>query len=89
MIATAEDVGKFLRAMVDGTLFSEKEQVLYSWVYVFEHTGLVPGYQSWASYSPELDAIVIQFVNTSGGYSWEISNIINNRIIKILAERSL
>lgn len=87
MIATAEDVGIFLRAMVDGTLFSEKEQVLYSWVYVFEHTGLVPGYQSWATYSQELDAIVVQFVNTSVGYSWGISNIIHNRIFEILEER--
>ena len=31
-----------------------------------------------------IDAVVIQFVNTSGGYSWNLSEIVYNRIIKIL-----
>ncbi|MGB0347821.1 MAG: serine hydrolase, partial [Balneolaceae bacterium] len=53
-------------------------------VYFYEHTGLLPGYQSWADYSDESDAIVVQFVNTSGGYSWEKAAIIKNRIIKII-----
>lgn len=87
MIASAEDVGKFLRALINGALFNEAEQQLYSSVYIFEHTGLVPGYQSWAKYDPKLDAVVVQFVNTSGGYSWEISNVINQRIFKILEKR--
>lgn len=84
MIATAEDVGIFLRAMVDGDLFTHEEREVYTSVYPFNHTGLVPGYQSWATYSPELDAIVVQFVNTSGGFTWEISNVLHGRIFKIL-----
>lgn len=87
MVATAEDVGKFLRAMHDGSLFTEEEQETYSSVYFYEHTGLLPGYQSWAQYSEESDAIVIQFVNTTGGYSWEKGAIIKNRIFKIIERR--
>lgn len=88
MIATAEDVGTFLRAMVDGDLFTHEEREVYTSVYPFNHTGLVPGYQSWATYSPELDAIVVQFVNTSGGFSWEISNVLHGRIFKILEKNN-
>jgi CubicO group peptidase (beta-lactamase class C family) len=44
MIATAEDVGIFLRALNDGSLFDEGEQEIYSSIYVYEHAGLVPGY---------------------------------------------
>lgn len=88
MIATAEDVGIFLRAMVDGDLFTHEEREVYTSVYPFNHTGLVPGYQSWVTYSPELDAIVVQFVNTSGGFSWEISNVLHGRIFKILEKNN-
>ncbi len=87
MVATAEDVGIFLRAMIDGDAFTKTEREIYTSVYPYNHTGLVPGYQSWASYSPELDAVVVQFVNTSGGFSWEISNILHGRIFKILEKR--
>lgn len=65
MIATAEDVGVFLRALIDGTLFNEEEQAIYSSVYEYEHTGWIPGYTSIARYNSDIDAIVIQFVSTS------------------------
>lgn len=39
MLATAEDVGIFLRALNHGSLFDEGEQAIY----VYEHTGLIPG----------------------------------------------
>ena len=45
MVATAEDVGIFLRALNDGTLFNENEQAIYSSIYVYEHKGWVLGYQ--------------------------------------------
>ena len=32
----------------------------------------------------DIDAVVIQFVNTGGGYSWNLSEIVYNRIVKIL-----
>ncbi len=84
MIATAEDVGIFLRALNDGSLFSTDEQTVYSSIYKYEHTGLLPGYQSIAKYHKDIDTIVIQFVSSSGGDFWTISEIVYNRIIKIL-----
>ena len=65
MMATAEDVGIFLRALNDGSLLDEYEQAIYSSVYVYGHTGLLPGYYSIARYHEGIDAVVIQFVNTS------------------------
>jgi D-alanyl-D-alanine carboxypeptidase len=89
MVATAEDVGIFLRALNDGSLFDEGEQEIYSSIYFYEHTGLVLGCQSIAKYRKDIDTIVIQFVNTSNfdGYSWEISEIVYNRIVKILRSK--
>ncbi|MFM1878933.1 MAG: hypothetical protein RLZZ241_1799 [Bacteroidota bacterium] len=84
MVATASDVGTFVGALNKGTLLSPEEQEIYSGLYVYEHTGLVPGYESFASYDAELDAVVVQFVNSSGGISWSVSEGIYNRIFKIL-----
>ncbi|MGB5488724.1 MAG: serine hydrolase domain-containing protein [Lysobacterales bacterium] len=92
MIATAEDVGIFLRALNDGSLFDEGEQEIYSSIYVYGHTGLIPGYQSIAKYHDDIDTIVVQFVNTTNfqGYTWSIGEIVYGRIVKILRrERSL
>lgn len=86
MLATAEDVGIFLRALNDGSLFNDGEQEIYSSIYVYEHTGLVPGYQSIAKYHKDMDAVIIQFTNTTDfeGYNWNLSEIIYNRIVKIV-----
>ncbi|NNK79957.1 MAG: beta-lactamase family protein [Flavobacteriales bacterium] len=86
MHATAEDVGTFLRALNDGSLFEPGEEELYASVYEYEHSGWVPGYQSFACYDKELDAIVVEFYSTTDPelYNWNLSQIINNRIIKIL-----
>ena len=84
MVATAEDAGIFLRALNDGSVFNEGEQEIYSSIYVYEHTGLLPGYSSIAKYHKDIDAVVIQFVNTGGGYSWNLSEIVYSRIVNIL-----
>jgi len=87
MLATAEDLGKFIRALNDGSVFKdEKEKNIYSSIYKFEHTGLIPGYQTIAEYDKEIDAVVIQFTNTVDfeGYNWNLSEVIYGRIIKIL-----
>lgn len=86
MIATAEDVAIFLRALVDGVLLSSKEQEIYASVYPFEHTGLLSGYQTIARYFGDIDAVVIQFVNTSGGNSWSKGAGVYRRIVKVLHE---
>jgi CubicO group peptidase (beta-lactamase class C family) len=87
MLASAEDVGIFLRALNDGSVFTEEERAIYSDLYVYDHTGLIPGYQSIARYHKDIDTVVIQFTNTSdfSDYThWAISETIYNRIIKIL-----
>ncbi len=89
MMATAEDVGIFLRALNDGSLFDEGEQEIYSTIYVYEHGGLLPGYQSLTEYHKDIDTVVVQFINTTDfdGYDWNLSEIIINRIVKILRNK--
>jgi D-alanyl-D-alanine carboxypeptidase len=95
MIATADDVGIFLRALNDGSLLNDDEQAIYSSIYEYQHDGWVPGYHSKAHYYEDIDTVVIQFVSTTGGDTWgtanvvggkatAISNIIYNRIVRIL-----
>ncbi|GEO19713.1 serine hydrolase domain-containing protein [Cyclobacterium qasimii] len=86
ILATAADVGTFLRALNDGSLFNEGEQEIYSSIYVYEHTGLIVGYQSIAKYHKDIDTVVIQFNNTTNfdGYNWNLAEIMYSRIIKIL-----
>jgi len=86
MHATAEDVGTFLRALNDGSLFKPGEKEIYASIYEYEHAGWVPGYQSFAKYHKDLDAVIIEFYSTTDPklYNWNLSEIINNRIVKIL-----
>lgn len=90
MLASAEDVGIFLRALNDGSLLNEGEQAIYSSIYVYDHTGLVPGYQSIAKYHKDIDAVVIQFTNTTHfeGYNWNLSEIAYSRVIRILEKQN-
>lgn len=89
MLATAEDVGIFLRALNDGSVFNEGEQEIYSSIYVYEHTGLLVGYQSIAKYHKDMDMVVIQFNNTTNfdGYDWSLAEIIYSRIVNIIRNR--
>ena len=88
MLATAEDVGIFLRALNDGSVFDEGEREIYP--YEYNHGGLVIGYQSLAEYHIDIDAVVVQFINTTdfNGYEWNLSEITINRIVKILRRKS-
>ena len=87
MVATAEEVGIFLRALIDGSLLDEDEQAIYTSLYKYEHTGLLPGYQSIAKYNPDLDAVIVQFVNTSGPNMWMKSETVYRRIVRILKKQ--
>ncbi len=101
MVATAEDVGIFLRALNDGSLFNDHEQAIYSSIYEYEHTGWVLGYYSIARYYKDIDTVVVQFVNTNGGTPMVqafdiqggtkvmVSNIVHNRIVQILHRAAL
>jgi hypothetical protein len=86
MLATAEDVGIFLRALNDGSVFDGEEQEIYSSIYVYEHTGLIPGYQSIARYHRDIDAVVVQFTGPTDfeGYNWGLADIVYGRVLKIL-----
>ncbi len=95
MIATAQDVGLFLRALNDGSLLNENEQAIYSSIYEYEHDGWVPGYHSVARYYQDIDTVVVQFVNTTGGKTWGLAEVVggkttalslttHNRIVRIL-----
>ena len=44
------------------------------------------GYQSFAEYYEDLDAVVIEFYSTTDPklYNWNLSEIVNSRIVKIL-----
>ncbi|MEZ4639361.1 MAG: serine hydrolase domain-containing protein [Caldilineaceae bacterium] len=79
MIATAEDVGIFLRALNDGSLLNDDEQAIYSSIYEYGHDGWVPGYHSMAHYYEDIDTVVVQFVNTTGGETWGIANVVGGK----------
>ncbi len=83
MVATAEDVGIFLRALIDGTLLNAEEQEVYTSIYKYEHTGWLNGYTSIAQYHEDIDAVVVQFVNTSKGeLFWARLNRDYNRMVR-------
>ena len=96
MVATAEDVGTFLRALNDGSLLNDNEQAIYSSIYLYGHSGWVLGYQSIARYHKDIDTVVVQFVNTTGGTPMVqffdiqggtkvmVSDVVYNRIVRIL-----
>lgn len=90
MLATAENVGRFIRALNDGSVFvDQKEREIYTSLYRFGHTGLIPGYQTIAKYHPDMDRVVVQFTNTVDfeGYNWSLSEIEYSRIVKILEKQ--
>ncbi|MEZ4901638.1 MAG: serine hydrolase domain-containing protein [Spirosomataceae bacterium] len=90
ILATAEDVAAFIRALNNGSAFTDnKEQEIYTAIYELGHTGLIPGYQTIAKYHKDIDAVVVQFTNTVNfdGYNWSLSEIEYNRIVKILKKK--
>ena len=86
MLATAENVGSFIRHLNEGTLFKPGEQEIYSSLYKYQHDGWVPGYQSFSYYDKDLDAVIVSFYNTTDSelYLWNHAEIINNRITRII-----
>lgn len=90
MLATAEDVGTFVRALNEGTLFEPGEKEIYDSIYEYEHGGWVPGYQSFAKYYEDIDAVVVEFYSTTDSklYYWNLAEIINHRIFKIIRKNS-
>jgi len=90
MVASAEDVGIFLRALNNGSVFNDGEQEIYSSIYVYNHTGLMPGYMSIAKYHKDIDTVVVQFVNTTDfqGLHWSVMEKVYRRVVKIVRKNS-
>jgi CubicO group peptidase (beta-lactamase class C family) len=88
IVATAQDVGIFIRALNHGSLLKDEEKAIYASIYIYDHTGLLPGYQSIARYQKDIDTVVVQFTNTSGGFSWMKSEANFNRIFRILGRQN-
>ncbi len=84
MIATAQDVGRFLRALCDGSLLGEEATAVYNGLYDQEHTGWLPGYYSIARYHPDRDTVVVQFVSNTGDEAELVANVTYGRILRIL-----
>jgi hypothetical protein len=51
------------------SLLSEEEQKTYAELYWYSHPGWVPGYQSIANYEQSINAVVVLFLNNTGGNS--------------------
>ena len=83
-VATARDVGVFIRALNEGTLFTAKEADIYASLYDYGHTGWVLGYSSIARYHKDTDTVVIQFTNTTGDDRVLLTQIIYARVLDIL-----
>lgn len=88
MVATAEDVGIFLRALNNDTLLTEQEQKIYP--YKYEHSGWVPGYQSFAAYYKDIDAVMVTLYSTTDHdlILWNLAEILNKRFAKIIKRHS-
>ncbi|WP_286266628.1 serine hydrolase domain-containing protein [Thalassotalea atypica] len=84
MISTVKDIALFIRALNTGSLLTPEERELYGTVYWFNHSGWLPGYQSVANYESSIDAVVIQFINTTGGSSESIANSTYQNLINQL-----
>lgn len=87
-VASAEDVGIFLRALNEGSFFTSEEQKAYASLYDYEHSGWVLGHSSRARFLKDSDMVVVQFTNTTGNDTVVLTGIVNNRILKILGKQS-
>ncbi len=84
MISTVKDTAIFLRALNKGELLNSQEQAIYDSVYFLGHSGWLPGFQSIAQYNQQIDATVIQFINTTGGNSEAVASATYEAIIDSL-----
>lgn len=85
MISTVEDIAIFIRALNKGGLLTATEKSTYSNLYWFDHSGWLPGYQSIAQFDEQTNAVVVLFINTTGGDSETIASATNKSIIDLLA----
>jgi CubicO group peptidase (beta-lactamase class C family) len=85
MISTSSDVAVFLGALAGGGLLSEEEQATYASLYWTSHSGWLPGYQSIANYEANRDAVVVLFLNNTGGNSESIISTTYDSVLSVLS----
>ncbi|GAB5557781.1 MAG: serine hydrolase domain-containing protein [Schleiferiaceae bacterium] len=87
MLATAEDVGVFVRALNDGSVFTAREKEIYASLYEYKHGGWVPGYQSFVEYYEDIDAVLVTFYSTTDKdlLYWNLSEILNSRMVGVVS----
>jgi len=84
MISTLKNNAVFLKALNKGGLLSTQEQTIYDSIYFRNHSSCLPGYQSVAQYRANIDATVIQFINSAGNNSKVIASRTFDSIIELL-----
>ncbi len=85
MVSIVKDTGVFLRELATGSLLTDDERDIYSSLFDgYAHSGWLPGYQSIARYHPVTDTVLVQFVNTTGGNSEQVSAEVYEMIVSYL-----
>ncbi len=84
MISTVKDTAVFLRSLATGSLMSVEERRLYTSLYFLRHSGWLPGYQSIARYEPDIDTVIVLFVNNTGDDSEIVIESTYNTVLSIL-----
>ena len=84
MLATGEDIARFLDALARGRLLDAAAQADYEDVYWLAHSGWLPGYQTIARYERRPGATLVLHVNTTGGASGAILNETYDKLLEIL-----
>ncbi len=88
MVSTAEEVGIFLRALATGSLLTPDERQTYESLFTgFGHSGWLPGYQSNAQYFSDMDTVLVQFVNETGGSTETVAQEVYDSLADYLRRR--
>jgi len=85
MVSTSRDIGVFMRALATGNLLSANERSVYRSLFdSFGHSGWLPGFQSRARYYADVDTVVVQFINTTGGDSEQVAAQMHDALVTLL-----
>ena len=84
MLATGEDIARFLDALARGQLLDPDGQAMYEQVYWLYHSGWLPGYQTIARYERVPGVTVVLHVNTTGGSSEQVISDTYDTLLAIL-----
>ncbi len=88
MVSTAQEVGIFLRALATGSRLTPDERQTYESLFTgFGHSGWLPGYQSNAQYFPDMDTVLVQFVNETGGSTETVAQEVYDSLVDYLRRR--